>query len=163
MTANRRRSVGEGRPATWFGRLVEASRVALALVVADVVIRSVPFAVVAKRVTAPMRRRAAPGEYTPLAKRLEWGVAAARRRIPWTIPCLAEATAVNRLLARRGVPSELWLGAAPAGAFGIEAHAWLVAGGRVVTGRAQKASVTPLYALTTAPPAGDESGVGCSP
>jgi hypothetical protein len=61
-----------------------------------------------------------------------WAVHAAGRRMPW-VSCLARALALQRLLARRGLASELRIGVAKAGR-DLDAHAWLVRGDRVLIG-----------------------------
>jgi hypothetical protein len=55
-------------------------------------------------------------------------------RVPWKGTCLVQALAAQRWLARRGIGSEIVLGARKAGDKGIDAHAWLKAGDRIVVG-----------------------------
>jgi len=132
-----------------FQRLHRAAVAAAVLVLVDCLIRMVPFGVIARRIEAEMRWRTSPAEAEVASQQVKWALAAAQRRIPWTVPCLALAVTANRLLARRGVPSELWLGVRPAGTSTIDAHAWLVAEGRVITGSAGKPQFTPLHCLRT--------------
>ena len=131
--------------------MLYVGRAAITLVVADAVIRVLPFAAVARRIRREMSWRASPAESASSVKHVRWAIAAARRRLPWTIRCLAEAVAANRMLASRGVPSELWLGVQPKPG-GTDAHAWLVAGGCTVTGRAGRDRYVPITALKTPPP-----------
>ena len=141
------------RPRSLFLRVYHAAIAAAVLVVVDWAIRILPFDVIAKRIRAELRWRASPADADVASPQVKWALSAAERRIPWTVPCLAQAVAANRLLAWRGVPSEVWLGVRPAGTATIDAHAWLVAGGTVVTGSAGKPQYTPLHSLVTpAPP-----------
>ena len=55
-------------------------------------------------------------------------------RVPWRSTCLVQALAARRWLARRGVASELVLGARKPGGAELDAHAWLKAGERIVVG-----------------------------
>ena len=55
-------------------------------------------------------------------------------RVPWKGTCLVQALAAQRWLSRRGIASEIVLGARKAGDSGIDAHAWLKAGDRIVVG-----------------------------
>lgn len=122
---------------------------AIALVVADALVRIVPFAVLARRIERHLPRVSRNGDAGFATRRVRWAIAAAQRRIPWTIPCLATAIAANRLLAWRGVPSELWLGVHASGKPSIDAHAWLVAEGCVVTGGGAPNDYVPLHSLIT--------------
>jgi hypothetical protein len=131
--------------------LLYVGRAAITLVIADAVIRVLPFAAVARRIRREISWLAPPGESAAAVKRVRWAISAAGRRLPWTIRCLAEAVAANRLLASHGVPSELWLGVQPKAA-GTDAHAWLVADGCTVTGRGARDRYHPLTSLRTPPP-----------
>ena len=55
-------------------------------------------------------------------------------RVPWRADCLVQAMAAQRWLMRKGLPSEIVVGAAkhPDGRF--EAHAWLLRGEAVLLG-----------------------------
>lgn len=55
-------------------------------------------------------------------------------RVPWKGTCLVQALAAQHWLARRGIGSEIVLGARKTGDKGIDAHAWLKAGDRIVVG-----------------------------
>jgi hypothetical protein len=72
-------------------------------------------------------------------------VAAAARHTPWQSRCLVQVLVTQRLLARRGVPGQFYLGVrgsrdGPERAGGTEkpagfsAHAWLQCGDRIVNG-----------------------------
>lgn len=78
---------------------------------------------------------AGPGDEA-LAAEIGSIVAAAARAMPFRARCLQQALAVRRMLSRRGVPATVYLGVARSGtadAIGA-AHAWVEAGGRVVSG-----------------------------
>lgn len=70
--------------------------------------------------------------------------------LPWRCTCLVRALAARRVLARRGCPTALYLGVRRPGRLEtslsgpLEAHAWLVCGSRVVTGRAERDRHAPL-------------------
>lgn len=127
----------------------EAATAAAALLVAYVLVRVMPFRMIAARIERDLRGTPSPSPVEDV-RRVQWAVAAAHRRLPW-IPCLATAFAANRLLARRGVASKVWLGVRPDEDAGFAAHAWLEAEGRVVTGGREKKTYQPLRALVTSP------------
>jgi hypothetical protein len=52
--------------------------------------------------------------------------------------------AAKVMLARRGTRSSLWIGAARGDGGEMMLHAWLEAGGTIVTGEAGQAGVTPV-------------------
>lgn len=64
---------------------------------------------------------------------LAWAVAAAARRVPFA-SCLAQALALESLLAQAGWPSELRIGVARDPVGGFDAHAWLEHEGVVLIG-----------------------------
>ena len=55
-------------------------------------------------------------------------------RVPWRSDCLVQAIAGQRMLARRGIASEIAVGTAKNAAGHFEAHAWLNAGGQTILG-----------------------------
>ncbi len=70
---------------------------------------------------------------------VSWAFRVLGGRIPWWSNCLTQAVAAKRLLTRRGIPSTLHLGVAEGGQErSFEAHAWLEAGGRVITGQTER-------------------------
>jgi hypothetical protein len=137
------------RPANLLHATLEATLAAAVLIAADVFVRVVPFDRIARRIEQKLRGTTGPARTELAIGRVTWAVAAAHRRLAW-IPCLATAVAANRLLAWRGVASELWLGVRADDQATIAAHAWLEAHGSVVTGAAQKKAFQPLHALVTA-------------
>lgn len=70
---------------------------------------------------------------------VSWAVQAAARYLPLGFVCLPQAMAAQRMLRRRAIPSTLYLGVAPdrADRRAIQAHAWLRAGDKIVTGEAE--------------------------
>ena len=80
---------------------------------------------------------AAPVEARDQALAAEIGavVAAVAAAAPFRALCLEQALAVRRMLVRRGVPAVLHIGMAQESG-GRDAHAWVTAGDRVVSGHA---------------------------
>ncbi len=76
--------------------------------------------------------------------RIAWSVRAAGRRIP-RATCLVQALTVQLLLARSGYHSELRIGVIRDDAGAFAAHAWVVAGGKIIVGyrRGMKYHVLP--------------------
>ncbi len=87
----------------------------------------------------PEDAEAAPAE---MLDRLSWALAAASRHLPWECQCLAQALAGKAMLRRRGLPSTLYLGLVKGGEAGLQAHAWLRCGARILTGRQGMAGFT---------------------
>jgi len=101
-----------------------------------------------KNLTAALQHNAGTVAAAPLtpAQRKEaatigWLVAAAARVTPWQSRCLVQVLVVQRLLAKRGIPGQFYLGVrrgeepalAPAG---LAAHAWLQCDNAIVNGAA---------------------------
>ena len=66
-------------------------------------------------------------------------VAAASTVTPWQSPCLAQVLLVQRLLARRHIPGQFFLGVRrvdtpPGASGGLSAHAWLQCAHEIVNG-----------------------------
>jgi hypothetical protein len=132
-------------------RAGDAALAAAVLVVCHIAVHTVPFAVIARRIHGGVRPRAAADPQAEIA-RVRGALGAARRRFRLNVACLATAIAANRLLAWRGIPSEIRFGVKPSGAPAkIDAHAWLVAEGTYVTGAAEMPQYAPLYSLPTHP------------
>lgn len=68
-----------------------------------------------------------------VATRVRGLLAKAARGLPWRSTCLMQASAGKVMLARRGVPSTLYLGVRR-GSTELEAHAWLRVGDLAITG-----------------------------
>lgn len=71
-----------------------------------------------------------------VAVKVSWAVQAVARHLPLGLVCLPQAIAAQWMLRRRGLPTTLYFGVAsnPAKQDAIEAHAWLRAGDKIVTG-----------------------------
>lgn len=70
----------------------------------------------------------------PTIQRVLWAVEAVVPRLFPARPCLPQALTARFLLARRGIATDLRLGAAPDPDYGLRAHAWLERHGQVLTG-----------------------------
>jgi hypothetical protein len=75
-----------------------------------------------------------PAEAMALAWQISWAVNAAARHTWWTSNCLPRALAGQRMLARRGLPATVYLGAARDEPETMIAHAWLRCGDGLLTG-----------------------------
>lgn len=113
----------------------------LMLGVARLLVIAVPF-----RLMAPWISRVAETERSDeeLLRRVGKAVTTAARNVPWNAVCLPQAMAAKAMLAWRGCGSSFHLGAGFDAQGKLIAHAWLVAGGRVVVGSAGMSGVTPL-------------------
>lgn len=81
----------------------------------------------------------APPEHLAQARRVGLAIARVHRYTPWTSNCFPQALAARVWLARRHLPTTLYLGVAlnktdPATSSTMEAHAWLRCGPLIVTG-----------------------------
>lgn len=94
------------------------------------------------RPLAIRRRRLATERRDADLDRMAWAVRAAARAVPGAA-CLAQAVAMQRMLARRGRPSRVELGVAK-NHVGLEAHAWLVCDGAILIGGEQAGAFVPL-------------------
>ncbi|MBS0247532.1 MAG: lasso peptide biosynthesis B2 protein [Proteobacteria bacterium] len=65
---------------------------------------------------------------------IRWAVTRAACYLPFYAACLPQALAARHMLQRRGIANVLHFGVTGRAANGIEAHAWLDAGGFEVTG-----------------------------
>lgn len=68
------------------------------------------------------------------APRVAWSIAAVTRRLPFRSTCLVESLAVDAMLRRRGVASEVRFGVRPPDGGMLAAHAWVEHDGVVVFG-----------------------------
>lgn len=69
-----------------------------------------------------------------------WAVEAVAKRMPFECDCIVRAHAAMRMLARRGIRTRTVVGAYRGEEGGIELHAMLMDGTRVVTGMENQAS-----------------------
>jgi hypothetical protein len=77
-------------------------------------------------------------------QRMSWAVRVAARAVPGAA-CLAQAVAMQRMLAKRGHASSVEFGVAKNGET-LEAHAWLVCDSQIVIGGEQAGAFVPLEA-----------------
>ncbi len=61
-------------------------------------------------------------------------IARAAAVVPWRADCLVRAEAARHWLARKGHAADIRLGARKTAQGGLDAHAWLLCEGRIVTG-----------------------------
>lgn len=73
-------------------------------------------------------------EPSELIDRIAFAIPRAAVRVPFRSDCLVQALAAQRWLARWGITARVTFGVIPHRTGDFEAHAWLEAGGRVVTG-----------------------------
>ncbi len=69
-----------------------------------------------------------------LVDRVAFVIPRVAARLPWRADCLVQALAARRWLGRHGVATTLTLGVPRDKPANFEAHAWLTAGDRIVTG-----------------------------
>lgn len=123
-------------------------RSALLLGVARIALWILPLRA-ARRVVARLAPRA-PG--APGPDRIGWAVTAARHVVP-RATCLPQALAGEALLVRHGHAAELIVGVAKTPKGGLEAHAWVESGGKLVIGELRQgiSQYTPLPPLPPLP------------
>ncbi len=80
--------------------------------------------------------------YASLHEDVRRAVSRAAPRVPWNAVCLPQAMAAKFMLARRGCPSTLHLGAARSPTGDLQAHAWLVCDDAIVVGEAGAQGMT---------------------
>jgi len=68
------------------------------------------------------------------AARVAWAVAASARHLPLGTTCLVESLAVDAMLRRRGIASEIRFGVRPPDGGALTAHAWVEHNGAIVFG-----------------------------
>ena len=118
----------------WRDRLLLAETAAT-LAVASFAICVLPFrSVVGAIASRQVRGRVAADARAFQIKRVRWAVEACARRLPWRIVCFQKGLAVQRLLARRGIPTALHYGVAQDWERGLIAHVWVTHGGEAIIG-----------------------------
>ncbi len=75
-----------------------------------------------------------PANQAELVDRIAFVIPRVAARLPWRTDCLVQALAAEHWLRRSGIPTVLTLGVPKDKASAFEAHAWLTAGDRIVTG-----------------------------
>jgi hypothetical protein len=66
-------------------------------------------------------------------EKIGWAISVAKRFVPKG-DCLPQALAAESLLMKNGYPAELRIGVVKTDRGGLEAHAWVESGGRLVVG-----------------------------
>ena len=69
-----------------------------------------------------------------LVERVAFAIPRVAARMPWRSDCLVQAMAAERWLGRHGIETALFLGVPNNKPAQFVAHAWLMAGERIVTG-----------------------------
>ena len=69
-----------------------------------------------------------------LIDRVAFAIPRVAQRVPWRADCLIQALAGERWLRRRGICTQVVIGVKTGGPVPLDAHAWLEAGDRIVTG-----------------------------
>ena len=69
-----------------------------------------------------------------LIERVAYVIPRIAARLPWRTDCLVQALAAKRWLGRNGIMTTMTLGVPKDQRSAFAAHAWLVAGDRIVTG-----------------------------
>ncbi len=69
-----------------------------------------------------------------LVEQVAFAIPRVAHRVPWRADCLVQALAGERWLRRRGVAAQIVIGVRKDDLGALDAHAWLEAGGHVVTG-----------------------------
>jgi hypothetical protein len=89
-----------------------------------------PFNTVRRLFARPARQSPA---QCPTTEKIGWAIGVAKRCIPMG-NCLPQALAAESLLTRSGYPVELRIGVVKTDQGGLEAHAWVESGSRLVVG-----------------------------
>jgi len=113
------------------GLLIEA---VLSLMLAGVVLKTVAFARIARRLGRRMAETPDSEEPEAMARarRVRWAIETAARNLPWRPVCFPQAVAATLMLRRRGIASTMYFGVDPAR--DLDAHAWVRVGRLIVTG-----------------------------
>lgn len=82
-----------------------------------------------------------------LAQRVAWAVQSVACHVPLGFVCLPQAMAAKWMLRHRGLASTLYLGVARPDEAKLTAHAWLRAGDKILTGRAESRTHTRIAAF----------------
>ncbi|MBI2569602.1 MAG: lasso peptide biosynthesis B2 protein [Candidatus Schekmanbacteria bacterium] len=134
----------------WSGRLLLVEAATLLLLM-KILLAVVPFRCLARRLgsASVSPHRTVPTADVATAQCVSVAVRRAVANLPFRLVCLPQAMAATFMLARRNVPSTLYLGVDKDPAGRLIAHAWVVVGEHVVTG-AGKEEFTPITALSQA-------------
>lgn len=86
------------------------------------------------KATRPTPHDALTPAQSDLVDQVAYAIPRIAQRLPWRSDCLIQALAGERWLRRSGVLAQVVIGVNRDGPAPLEAHAWLKAGDRVVTG-----------------------------
>lgn len=113
---------------------------------AKLLLLCVPFRWLAPRLGKPMAESTATltEPERRLASRISWAVQSVAANVPLGFVCLPQAMAAKWMLRRRHLASTLYLGVARPDEAKFTAHAWLRAGDKILTGRAESRTHTTL-------------------
>lgn len=105
---------------------------------------AVPFRWLAPRLGKPMTQSppTLSADEIQSAQRVSWAVQAVARHLPLGFVCLPQAIAAKWMLRRRRLASTLYVGVARPDQMKFTAHAWLRAGDKILTGRAESTTHT---------------------
>ena len=109
-----------------------------------------PFNETARMLRQPLTEASPPIDADRTVRKVRGAMGSIHRWVPWKPTCLVRAIAAHHVLARRMIVSHLVLSVTPASDKAVDAHAWLEAGGLVVTGRREKATHVPIYTFSNA-------------
>ena len=73
-------------------------------------------------------------KFDEIMTRVSFAIPRAGARVPWRADCLVQALAAQHWLRRHRVLTTLFIGVRKSTTSDLEAHAWLMAGDRVITG-----------------------------
>ena len=90
-------------------------------------------------------------EWCQVAERVAWAVRGAAARTPWSSSCLTQSLSGFAMLRRRGIRGTVYLGVGKDGAGDLNAHSWLVSGGRILTGAGERDAFSPIAAYQLRP------------
>jgi len=107
------------------------------------------------RISAPALGAAvpAPQDRAGLRSRVRWAVRAGARHVPFKAVCFQQGLAAQLMLRRRGVPSVMYYGAAPAPdkQAGLAAHVWVSDDGVHIVGGENVAAFAVLITFPAQP------------
>jgi|GEM_PF-1943842 len=109
-----------------------------------------PFDRSARHLLRPLLQENSFRDETRAALDVRGALAAVGRNLPHQWTCLEKAMAAHGMLRKRHIASTLVLSVAPSEGGTVKAHAWLEAGGVVVTGRREKKAFVPIYSFSNA-------------
>lgn len=129
----------------WTGRLLLFEALAW-LCWVKLLLVCVPFRWIAPYLGRPMVQSPpnVPVAARALALRISWAVQSVAKHVPFGFVCLPQAIAAKWMLRRRRLASTLYLGLARPEEAKFSAHAWLRAGDRILTGRTESLTHSPI-------------------